>query len=62
MIIEVDGHIHAEPEIKIKDKERQSYLEGQGLRFLRFTNDEVEKQMEAVIKKIESYIAICRNF
>ena len=56
MIIEVDGNIHAEQEVIIKDSERQNYLEEKGLCFFRFTNDEVEKQMETVIKKIESYI------
>ena len=56
LIIEIDGSIHDEPDVIIKDQERQSYLENEGICFLRFTNDGVEKQLETVIKKIESYI------
>src|ERR1700740_2687362 len=48
MIIEVDGSIHVEHEVMIKDAERQKYLEEKGFCFLRFTNDDVEKRMETV--------------
>ena len=45
LIIEIDGDIHAEPEVAVKD-----------ICFLRFTNNEVEKHMQIVISKIENYI------
>jgi cyclase len=49
LVVEVDGSIHEVREIKDWDPERQRMLEQDGLRFLRFTNEEVEKQLETVI-------------
>ena len=43
-------------DIRIKDKERQRNLEAEGISFIRFTNEQVEKKMDSVIKKIEEYI------
>jgi cyclase len=56
LIIEIDGGIQADPEVQKSDIERQKYLESEGISFLRFTNDEIEKNIEATIKKIEDYI------
>ena len=56
LVIEVDGSIHQLKDIKNWDKERQQMLEQEGLRFLRFTNGEVEKKLETVINNIEQYI------
>lgn len=52
LAIEVDGEIH-----KFKreyDRERIKYLEESGLKVLRFTNADVENNIEGVIKKIQS--------
>ena len=40
LVIEVDGSIHNLKEIKNNDIERQRLLEKDGLRVVRFTNDE----------------------
>jgi cyclase len=56
LVIEVDGSIHNEPSVKFNDKERQQLLENDGLIVLRFTNNQVEKNLEEVIKEIESFI------
>ena len=56
LVIEVDGGYHYEEEQIIKDKERQQLLEGMGLNFLRFHDDEIKKDMDIVLQKIESYI------
>lgn len=56
LIIEVDGGIHSVPDVQKLDIERQKNLESDGINFLRFTNHEVEKNLETVIKKIEEYI------
>ena len=56
LIIEVDGAIRADAEVAIKDKERQTFLETKSISFLRFTNNDIEKHLETVIKKIENYI------
>jgi imidazole glycerol-phosphate synthase subunit HisF len=56
LIIEIDGGIHEIEKIKRYDKDRQEFLEDNGIDFLRFTNNEVEKNPEEVISKIEGYI------
>ena len=56
LVIEADGDVHTEPEVAIKDKERQKYLESYGLTFLRFTNQEIEIAFESTKRKIEHNI------
>ena len=56
LVIEVDGGYHEEELQKIKDKERQQVLEEMGLNFLRFTDKEVRKNLDNVLKAIENYI------
>jgi len=58
LIIEVDGDIHMDVDVQKRDLERQKYLESEGISFLRFTNDDVEKRMERVIEKIEEFINV----
>ena len=53
---EVDGSIHNLPEIKLNDENRQSLLQQEGLTALRFTNDQIEKEFENVIKQIENLL------
>ena len=43
MVIEVDGNIHAEPEVAEKDARRQIDLEQDGLTVIRFKNEEVKE-------------------
>jgi len=57
LVIEVDGDVHSDRRVAQYDKDRQEYLESQGLNFLRFTNERVEKNMASVMVKIEKYIA-----
>jgi very-short-patch-repair endonuclease len=52
LAIELDGGIHDQPDQKEYDQERTAYLESQGLRVLRFRNDEVANNLERVISKI----------
>lgn len=55
LVIEVDGPIHDySPE---GDALRQEFLEGLGLRVLRFTNDEVQQQINSVVGQIEAALA-----
>jgi very-short-patch-repair endonuclease len=56
LVIEVDGGYHNGTLQLIKDKERQQILESMGLNFLRFTDEQVRKDMEIVLVTIESYI------
>ena len=54
LVIEIDGSIHDHN--FLEDAERQGKLEKFGLRFLRFTNDEVISNFEAVKDVIRNYI------
>lgn len=56
LVVEVDGGYHNKEEQKIKDAERTANLEGIGLQVIRFTNDEVLNNLEAVLLKIKDYI------
>jgi leucyl-tRNA synthetase len=50
--IEIDGGYHNDPEIQLYDKERTKFLKESGFTEIRFTNEEVRKDANAVIKKI----------
>ena len=55
-VLEVDGSIHNNKEVKASDKQRQELLEVDGLVFLRFNNEEVIIELEKVIQSIEKFI------
>lgn len=52
LIIEIDGEYHHLPEQIEKDLERTQILESNGLQLIRFTNEEVQENLEGVIAKI----------
>ncbi len=52
LVIELDGSQHGEPENIRRDDLRTAELRALGLLVLRFTNQEVEKSMEAVCSSI----------
>ncbi|HEX4875828.1 MAG TPA: endonuclease domain-containing protein [Chitinophagaceae bacterium] len=56
LVIEVDGGIHKDETVKTSDLERQKIIEGEGITVFRFSNEEVLKQLETVIIKIETYL------
>ena len=56
LVIEIDGGYHEEEVQKIKDSERQQVLEEMGLNFLRFSDKEVRKNIDSVLRIIENYI------
>ena len=56
LVIEVDGSIHLDEEVKAKDEERQKLLEIEGLTVIRFSNEEVLSKQEVVTSSIEQYI------
>jgi len=53
IVIEVDGSIYHLPDIIKNDIERQNNLELEGLKVLRFTNDQVFKELEKVLNIIK---------
>jgi len=52
LIIEIDGGYHNTHEQKIFDTARESWLKEYGYTLLRFSNDDVKKNLPAVLKKI----------
>jgi cyclase len=56
LIIELDGSIHQLPEVLANDIERQKNLESFGITVIRFTNKELQHNLNAVLNKIKETI------
>jgi very-short-patch-repair endonuclease len=56
LAIEIDGSSHDGEEAKVNDDIRQERLESLGVRFLRFTDADVKRNMEMVVDSIEYLI------
>ncbi|MDF3078551.1 MAG: imidazoleglycerol phosphate synthase, cyclase subunit [Sphingobacteriaceae bacterium] len=56
LIVEVDGSIHNQPEIAEHDKTRQTHLEAEGFTVIRFTNQQIYKDLESVLTTILSHM------
>ena len=56
LVIEIDGSSHNHPEAYLSDVKRQTALEKIDLRFIRFHDIDVKRNMDNVIRTIESYI------
>lgn len=56
LIIEVDGSSHDHTKAQERDRERQEKLENTGFKVVRFTNNDVLKNMDSVITKIDKVI------
>jgi len=54
LIIEVDGSIHLEPEVLSNDIEREAHLTTLGYKVLRFTNDQLFKNIQQVLTTIQA--------
>ncbi len=52
LVIEIDGEIHSDAEIKKYDLERSAELERYGIRLLRFSNHQVQFNIDFVLSKI----------
>ena len=53
LIIEVDGGIHKDSDVRIKDLSREKELHKLGYRIIRFTNSEVIKDVKSVLRRID---------
>lgn len=56
LIIEIDGKYHDSEEQKKEDLNRTELLQFQGLKEIRFSNEEVIHNMDLVLKKLEEAI------
>jgi very-short-patch-repair endonuclease len=52
LAIEIDGSIHRTPAQAVYDAERTVLLKEKGICVLRFTNEEIESDLERVLQKI----------
>ena len=58
LVIEIDGLQHLTEEHKEKDQARDKFLEGQGLRVLRFPNESIRKNFADVCQVILNHIEV----
>ena len=58
LIIEIDGLIHQLPENKSSDEERTAWLNKQGYRVVRFTNDEILGDLDFVLEKLRAELKV----
>ena len=56
LIIEIDGSVHDKEEVKEHDENRSLEIEKFGLKIVRFSNDQILNEIEAVLKKISSVL------
>ncbi len=56
LIIEIDGKYHDSEKQKNEDFKRSELLQFQGLKEIRFTNEEIINDFESVLKKLEEFI------
>jgi very-short-patch-repair endonuclease len=54
LAIELDGSVHDTKDQEAYDKIRQEIIEVRGIRVLRIRNEEIEKDIDEVLKKIMS--------
>ncbi|HEY3447228.1 MAG TPA: endonuclease domain-containing protein [Myxococcales bacterium] len=57
LAIEVDGPVHWTAQAEMRDEIRTEFLEENGIRVLRFTNDEVLHRTDAVLVRIQEAVA-----
>ncbi len=57
LVIEIDGGIHLDKDVKDRDKFRQKLIEDYGIRFFRCTANEVESNLEGVLAGILKIVA-----
>jgi len=54
LVIEIDWNIHKQKEIYELDREKEKLLENRWYTVIRFTNQEVKKNIDSVIAKIQT--------
>ena len=58
LVIEIDGIQHSAKDNKEKDQTRDTFLEGQGLRVLRFPNESIRRNFTVVCQIILNHIEV----
>ena len=55
LVIELDGNIHHLKDVAQYDEYREKLIAEFGLKVIRFSNDEIFKDLDAVLRKIAEY-------
>jgi very-short-patch-repair endonuclease len=53
LVVEVDGGIHADPEVKSNDEHREKVFKARGIGTIRFSNEQVFESVDNVLNEIE---------
>jgi acetylglutamate kinase len=61
LVIEIDGDIHENEDVKKNDILREKTLLGLGIKVLRFNNEEIYKRSKDVLKRIDETIKMLRS-
>ena len=56
LIVEVDGGIHALPEVQLRDAKRDAWLRSEGYRVVRFGNERVLDDLNDVMETIRTLL------
>ena len=56
LVIELDGGQHYSEEGRYKDKQRDNYLQSQGLYVMRFSDRDVFENLEGIVNHIQNYM------
>ena len=52
LAVEIDGDSHFQNDVESNEKYRQAFIESFGVQFLRFTNEDVFKNLDGVIETV----------
>ena len=58
LVVEIDGEYHLDIEIQQYDRKREEEIEACGIRFLRFTNDEMYNDMTGVLVRLSDALRL----
>ena len=61
LVIEIDGDSHFEQNAEEYDSERNNFMNGLGIRVLRFTNRDIFENLEGVLLEIKSLTPCVEN-
>ncbi len=61
LAIEIDGESHFQATAIEYDQARQTFIEATGIRFLRFTNEDVDQNLDGVLETIVATIQQLRD-
>jgi imidazole glycerol-phosphate synthase subunit HisF len=61
LVIELDEKIHLDQHVKMDDQYKEESINSYGLHVIRFTNDEVIKNIDGVVESIKNTISILKE-